>query len=78
MVSNWLHHRHGANIPDLSSTTMLSRKQASQNMKLSPDLVSQFVGGQIDQINRERLRHLHITETINVKKELRKRWEERL
>lgn len=78
MVSNWLHHRHGANIPDLSSTTMLSRKQASQNMKLSPDLVSQFVGGQIDQINRERLCHLHITETINVKKELHKRWEERL
>ena len=29
----WIHHRNGANIPDLVSTTMISRVKAARKMK---------------------------------------------
>ena len=43
-LSDWLHHRHGANIPDLLTTTMTARKKASQKMKIStePDLTAHW------------------------------------
>ena len=53
--SDWLHHRQGGNIPDLLTITMISRKRASQKMKLSTDLVAQHTEDLIDPINGDRL-----------------------
>ena len=70
-MSDWLHHRHGANIPDLLITTMISRKRASKKMKVSTDPISQFTGDRIDQTNGEQLQRLHINETTSAKNEIR-------
>ena len=40
MSSDWLHHRQGASIPDLLTTTMTSRKRVSQKMKISTDILN--------------------------------------
>ena len=66
--SDWLHHHHGANIPDILVTTMTVRKRASEKMKLSKDPISRYVADQIDHINGDRLRHLKISDTGVAKK----------
>ena len=78
MSSDWLHHQHGANKPDLITTNMVSRKQASQKMKISTYPISQFMGDRINQISGEQVRRLQISEITNAKNEICKQREERL
>ena len=76
--SDWLHHRHGANIPDLLVTTTTARKRASEKMKLPKDPISRYVTDQIDHINGDRLRHLKISDTVVAKKTVTSQREERI
>ena len=76
--SKWRHHRRGANIPDLLTTTMAARKRASQKMKLSTDPKSQYTGDRTDQINGERLQRLKLSNTTSAKTKAWKQREERL
>ena len=78
MLSDWLYHRHGANIPNLLVSTMISRKRTSQKMNISSDPISQYTGDQIDPINGERLQRLSIINTSTAKKEVRRQRKERL
>ena len=77
-LSDWLHHRHGVNIPDLLVTTMTARKQASEKMKSPKDPISRYVADQIDHINGDRLRHLNISDTVMAKKTVTSQREERI
>ena len=63
--TDWIHHRHGANIPNLMRIAMLSRKKASEEMKKSNDPIARTVGDRIDPLNGERLERL---EMINANK----------
>ena len=46
--SHWLHHWKGGNISNLLKTVMISRKKASEKMKLDEDLIGREVGDRID------------------------------
>ena len=51
--TDWIHHRHGANIPNLLRIAMLSRKKASEEIKKSDDPIARTVGDRIDPLNGE-------------------------
>ena len=53
-----LHHRQGRNIPNLLKTVMISRKKASEKMKLDTDLIAREVGDRTDPLNGERLQKI--------------------
>ena len=53
--TDWMHHRHGGNIPNLMRIAMLNRKKASEHMKKSEDPIARAIGGRIDSLNGERM-----------------------
>ena len=59
--TQWIHHRKGGNIPSLVQTVMISRKKASEKMKLDSDATAREIGDTIDPLNGERLERLGIT-----------------
>ena len=58
--TQWIHHRKGGNIPSLLQATMISRKKASEKMKLDSDPIAREIGDRIDPLNGERLERLGI------------------
>lgn len=72
--SHWLHHWKGGNISNLLKTVMISRKKASEKMKLDEDLIGREVGDRIDLLNDERFQRLGIigNNWHKVKKDQRK------
>ena len=78
MLSDWLHHCHGGNVPDLFVVTMILWKKASAKLKVAPDPISQFIGDQINPINGERLRRLKIGDIKSGKSNIQQKREERL
>ena len=72
--TSWIHHRHGCNIPDLTTTVMSSRTKAST--MVSEDNAAQFAGERINPTNEERLIKLNLLQYGNKKEEIMKRYEQ--
>ena len=75
--TEWLHYRKGGNIPTLLKTVMISRKKASEKMKLDDDPIAREVGNRIDPLNGERLQRIGITGNnwLRIKEEQKKQSE---
>ena len=78
--TEWIHHRHGANIPNLMRNAMLCRKKLSEQMKKSDDPIVRTVGNSIDPFYGERLEKLekNSSNKRKVKDEEWKKSEERI
>lgn len=66
--TSWMYHRNGCNIPDLVTTTVVSRSKASTKMKTSTDRIVRYTGDLITALNDERLVRLNLQD-INKNKE---------
>ena len=78
--TEWMHHRHGGNIPNLMTLAKLSEKKASKKMKKSEDSIAWTIGDRIDPLNRECFERLKMT-NINrskTKDEQRKKSDEQI
>ena len=75
--TEWLHHRKGGNIPNLLKTVMISRKKASEKMKLDEDPIARQVRDRINPLNGERLQRIGITGNnwLRIKEEQKKQEE---
>ena len=69
----WIHHRNGVNIPDLVSTTMISRVKAARKMKTSTDPAASYTGDQVTPTEEDRLARLGLSTSINPKEDHQKR-----
>lgn len=74
----WIHHRNGANIPDLTTTTMISRCKATRKMKVSTDPVARATADELEPLDEERLTRLNLINEPNMKEAHMKRLEEQL
>ena len=75
--TEWLHHTKGGNIPNLLKTVMISRKKASEKMKLDEDPIARQVRDRINPLNGERLQRIGITGNnwLRIKEEQKKQEE---
>lgn len=76
--TSWIHHRNGMNIPDLVTTTMLTRTKATTKMKTSKDSISQHIGDQLNPDNERQLERINLLNITNPKEAIQQRLEEEL
>ena len=74
----WIHHQNGANIPDLTTTTMISRCKATRKMKLSTDPAARATGDELAPQDEDRLARLNLINAPNMKEEHQRHLEEQL
>ena len=75
--TTWIHHRNGCNIPDLLTTTMITRAKATAKIKISKDKIAQYTGDALTPMYKERLVCLELQNSTN-KREVIKRLEKQL
>ena len=76
-ATSWIHHRNGANIPDLVTTSMISRAKATAKMKASTDPAARATGDILLPIEEERLKRLNL-HGQNKKEQSYKKMEDKL
>ena len=76
-ATSWIHHRNGANVPDLVTTTMISRAKATAKMKTSTDPAARATGDILLPTHEERLQRLNL-HGQNKKEQSYKKMEEKL
>ena len=59
-ATSWIHHGNGSNIPDLVTTTMISRAKATAKMKASTDPAARATADILLPMDEERLQRLNL------------------
>ena len=73
-----IHHRNGFNIPDLLTTTMITRAKAATKIKISKDKIAQYTGDALTPMYKERLVFLELQNSTNKREEVIKTLENQL
>ena len=69
----WLYYHNGGNIPDLLTTTLVSRNNVMTKMKVSSNLIAHYVRDKLTPPNEERMSRLNLLTVDNKKEEITKR-----
>ena len=75
-LTAWIHHRSGGNIPDLVTSTMVSRAKASSKMKVSSDPAARATAEKQNPIDESRVARLNLGSTNRKEAQQRKCEEE--
>ena len=73
--TSWIHHRSGGNIPDLATSTMVSRAKASTKMKTSSDPAARAAADKQNPIDEDRVARLNLGLSSNRKEAHQKKLE---